>query len=179
MLKNKKLSFCIVGSEDFKDSSFATSLLEQLYLQTGENVGQLHYVSVPGVAASLKEWASSHHIDVHPIQLQPLLKWKTLPDGVELPTFAVKADRYYQEGGRLLKSLRIDLVVALPDNEGNIIAVAKDFKIFSELAEISYFNCSELFRFVKIKFPQNLIDNKKPPEGGFYILNTQSLQLTT
>lgn len=151
MLKNKKLSLCIVGSEDFKDGRFAALLLEQLYIQTGENVGQLHYAGVPGVAPSIKEWASSYKIDVHAIQLQPLLQWKTLPDGMELPTVVVKADRYYLVGSRLLKSLRIDLVVGLPDHEGNLSNRAKDFKLFAELGDIQYLDSSSIWDYIKTK----------------------------
>jgi hypothetical protein len=148
MLRSKKLSFLICGAEDYKGEQFATNVLEQLYIQTRGNVGQLHYTGVPG---GVEQWATSHHITVKLYELAPLLKLKNTPDMIELPEFMKNENRYYLKGRTLLQRLKIDLVVAIPNKDGRLSASAWDTVQFAGFANVRSFDCTTLWEFVKSK----------------------------
>lgn len=146
MKANKKISLLIAGLEDFKDVGFVTTLLEHLHLQLNKNIGELHCAGVPG---EVEQWARSHQISLKLHDLKPLQKLKTFPDMIELPEYVLKSDRYFQKGKNLLNSLKIDLVVALPSEDGQLGASAWDVVQFAKLANVKTFDCTSIVEYLE------------------------------
>lgn len=152
MLRSKKLCLLISGAEDYEDEKFATDVLEQLYIQTRGNVGQLHYTGVPG---GVEQWATSHHITVKLYELEPLLKLKNTPDMIELPEFMKNENRYYLKGRTLLQRFKIDLVVAFPNKNGRFSASAWDMVQFARFANVQCLDCTTLWELIKNKLERH------------------------
>ena len=150
MSENYKI--VVVGSKSFDDKSFVFGVLDQLkniWEMTENKIEKLYSGNFTGVAKYAREWSELNEINYKEHNLFSDKKDNPLFEYINVPEFVVKNDEYYKDGKEFLMSEKINLLILLPNNDGELGVSSQNIKRMAESAGISILNAQELYKQIR------------------------------
>ena len=156
--KIEGMNILICGSQQFDDVAFVFNTLNTLFEQTRGNVRKIFTSKFAGACEFAGTWANIKNEELPEDKKIAIVEYsfdkfltkknQSIYDQLEIPEFAVKNDKFFQDGKDLLISKGINLVVAFPNKDGILGASTRNINRFASLAEIKSFDCSLLLNMV-------------------------------
>ncbi|NCQ52176.1 hypothetical protein GW796_09845 [archaeon] len=156
--KIKGVNILICGSQHFEDEYFVNQTLETFFHQTHGNIRKLFTSRFSGACEFAQKWVNNKNdslpsegrISVSNFTFDGFLEKKnsSLYEQLDIPEYAVKNDKFFQEGKDLMIAKGVNLVLAFPNKDGILGASTRNISRFAMLAEIKTFDCSILFEMI-------------------------------
>jgi len=159
-MKNKidGVNLMVCGSQRFDDHEFVFSTLDSFHQQTRGNIRRVFTSKFSGACEYARDWTQrtnkilvpSEKIEIVDYAFDMVLEQKnhSFYEDAEIPPFAIANDPFFKKGQAELMSKGVNFVICFPNAEGKLGASTANIKRFADLADIPYFNCSELLSLV-------------------------------
>lgn len=155
-MNNNELNILVCGSQRFDDEPFVSGMLDQVYDRFNGLIDNLIVSRFSGACTFAKQWAeykNEHegaHIGIKDFAFDMVLEPKntSLYEQVEIPTFILRSDDFFQRGRECLIQSGAKCIVAFPNREGILGAATLNIQRFANLAEIPVLDCSDALRMI-------------------------------
>lgn len=147
MSQNYKI--VIVGSNKFDDKSFVFGVLDQLqnlWELSNSKIDRLYSGSFSGVSQFGREWAELNSVEYKEHHFFSKENDNPLFESLKIPDFVIKNDEFYQKGKTFLMEEGINLLVLMPNKEGELGVHSENIKRMAESAGISILNAQDLYK---------------------------------
>lgn len=133
--KSGNYRIVVVGSDQFDDKAFIFGILDQfkaLWEDGGTVIDKVYSGSFTGVSKFTKEWAELQGVNYVEHHFFSDKKDNPIFERLDIPDFIISQDEYYQKGKEFFQEQQIDILITMPNKEGelgvhtqNILRMAK------------------------------------------------------
>ena len=171
-MKNKSdgLTILVCGSSKFDDKSFVFGILDALFNELNGKIDTIVTSRFSGASHYAREWTRQVvdlvgvSIKIEDCNFDDILEEKNLSlyESVDIPSFILKNDPFFQKGKEKLLETGVKMVCAFPNKEGVLGTATLNIQRFASLAGISCCDCSSAFDIIKTQryAEENSVENK-------------------
>lgn len=168
----KLASILVCGSSNFTDPNFVYSLLSMMNIQLKDSNAKIGYIytsNFSGASQYARIWADMENernigtegynrivIKEHVFDLHLEEKNHTFFEEAVIPGPVLKNDQFFKKGQEELTNLKINMVMAFPNNTGKLGASTINIKRFADLAKVPFLNCADAYKMLLAKQKQAL-----------------------
>lgn len=172
--KPKLASILVCGSSNFTDSNFVYSLLSMMNIklkEMGSQIETIYTSKFSGASQYARTWADIENernigtasykkivIREHEFDLHLEEKNHTFFEEAEIPSPVLKNDPFFKKGQEQLTALKINMIMAFPNNTGKLGASTVNIKRFAGLAKVPFLNCADAYKMLLEKQKKVLED---------------------